>query len=216
MLGQIGCIEPPYSEQSTVILLDMLNREKDVELLQVVLIALGHLKLPEIVAAAARFRKHPVAGVRHGVVQALMFHDDQLAIDCLIELSNDDDSHNRDWATFGLGMHVALGLDTPAIREALVARLHDDDYDTRSEAIIGLAECRDRRVIPILIKELTSGCVGSLAVEAATKIAAPELLPHLLALKDWWDVDPSLLGEAVQACSGTNNRETATPQESTG
>jgi HEAT repeat protein len=202
ILGEIGCIEPQYSKQSAVLLLDMLNREKNVELLQVVLTALGKLEEPEIVAAAARFRKHPVAGVRHGVVQALTRCDDQLAIDCLIELSNDEDSHNRDWATFGLGMRVILGLDTPAaIREALVTRLRDDDFDTRSEAIIGLAECGDRRVIAVLIKELTSGRVGTLAVEAAARIAAPELLPHLLDLTKWWDVDKELLTQAIQACT---------------
>jgi hypothetical protein len=93
--------------------------------------------------------------------------------------------------------------------------LSDVDFDTRSEAITGLAERRDRRVIPVLVQELTSDCVGTLAVEAAAAIAAPELLPHLLALKDWWDIDPGLLAQAIQACSPANNHEVTTNQEAT-
>ena len=58
----------------------------------------------------------------------------------------------------------------------------------------------DRRVIPALLKELTTGLVGSLAVEAAEIIRAPELHPALVDLKKWWDVDPSLLDDAIAAC----------------
>jgi hypothetical protein len=61
-------------------------------------------------------------------------------------------------------------------------------------------------VIPALVQELTSDYVGTLAVEAAATIAAPELLPHLLALKEWWDVDAGLLAQAIQACSSASNQ----------
>jgi hypothetical protein len=42
--------------------------------------------------------------------------------------------------------------------------------------------------------------VGKLAVEAATYLADAQLLPPLLALERWWDVDPELLADAIAAC----------------
>jgi HEAT repeat protein len=200
ILGQLGSPERKFPNECVAALLEMLKNEKDVEVLQAILIALGHLIDPQIIAPAAGFRRHPDPRVRHGVVQALMWYEDQLAVESLIELSRDVDTHNRDWATFALGSQISL--DTSSIREALVARLHDADFDTRSEAIAGLAQRRDGRVIPFIIKELTSDSVGTLAVEAAAAIAAPELLPHLLPLRKWWDVCPTSLEEAIQACSG--------------
>jgi HEAT repeat protein len=92
-------------------------------------------------------------------------------------------------------------LDTPTLREALFERLTDSDDDTRGEAMVGLANRRDRRVVPAIAKELASDCVGSLAVEAAGIIAAPELHPELIALREWWDVNDRLLVDAIQACS---------------
>ena len=214
VLGQLGVPDRSFPKECLAVLLEMLKHEEDGDVLQAIFIALGHLGEPDAIEAALRFRTHPDPNVRYGVIAALSMHEDDRAINGLIELSQDEDAHNRDWATFGLGSQICL--DTPAIREALVARLNDEDFDTRSEAISGLAERGDRRIIPILMQELTSDFVGNLAVEAAAKIAAPELLPHLLALKKWWDVVPSSLSEAIQACSGISKRETSDRQESTG
>jgi HEAT repeat protein len=207
ILGQLGSPERTFLKQCAAILLEMLEREDDTEVLHAILIALGHLRLPEAIEPASRFRAHPDPNVRHGVVVALMGHDISRAVECLIELSRDYDAHNRDWATFALGSQI--NLDTPTVREALIERVNDVDFDTRSEAIVGLAQRGDRRVVPLLVRELTSDCVGILAVEAALTIAAPELLPHLLALKAWWDVDPGLLAQAIETCSSTSNQ---TPQ----
>jgi HEAT repeat protein len=205
ILGQLGVPERAFPRECLSILLEMLNCEEDIDVLQAICIALGHLGQPEAVEAALRFRIHPDPSVRFGVIMALTGHEDGRAIEGLIELSKDEDAHNRDWATFALGSQI--DLDTPAIREALLQRLNDEDFDTRCEAIAGLAQRADRRVIPALARELTSDCVGTLAVEAAATIAAPELLPHLVALKDWWDVNPALVTEAIQACSSTNKHE---------
>lgn len=206
ILGQIGSPDRKSPKQCVATLLEMLKEENDGDVLQAILIALGHLGEPEAIEPASQFRAHPDPGVRHGVVLALMGHEDQRAVECLIELSQDEDAHNRDWATFGLGTQI--NLDTPAIREALIARVSDADVDTRSEAITGLVQRGDLRVIPALVQELTSDCVGTLAVEAAATIAAPELLPHLLALKEWWDVDAGLLAQAIEACSSASNQVT--------
>jgi HEAT repeat protein len=213
ILGQLGVPERTFPKQCVATLLEMLKEEKDVDVLQAILIALGHLGQPEAIEPAARFRTHPDPGVRHGVVLALMRYEDRLAVECVIELSRDEDAHNRDWATFALGTQI--NLDTAPIREALIERLNDVDFDTRCEAIAGLTEMGDQRVIPVLVRELKSDCVGTLAVEAAATIAAPELLPHLQALKKWWDVDPELLTQAIRACSPVNNDEITANHEVT-
>ncbi len=203
ILGQLGVPERTYPKECLSILLGMLGDEKEVDVLSAILIALGHLGQPEAIEPACRFCKHPDAEVRLGVVFALTGQENQAAIDVLIGLSRDKDAHVRDWATFALGQQI--DLDTSAIREALVARLDDADYDTRCEAIVGLAERGDRRVIPIISRELASDCIGSLVVEAAATIPDPQFYPLLIALREWWDVCETSLNEAIEACSSSPN-----------
>jgi hypothetical protein len=79
-------------------------------------------------------------------------HTDRKAVRTLIELSADPDADIRDWATFGLAQQI--GTNTREVREALYARVEDEDDDTRAEALMGLARRRDERVSVPLIKEL--------------------------------------------------------------
>jgi HEAT repeat protein len=199
LLGQLGICERTFPKECLAALLEMFNCEGEAKVLQSILIALGHLHQPEAIVPASRYCKHPNPEVRFGVVSALTGHDDQRAIDMLIELSHDEDSHVRDWATFGLG--TISDLDIPALRDALAERLNDVDFDTRCEAIVGLAKRKDSRVVPVIAKELASDCVGSLVVEAVTMIPSTEFYPQLIALKEWWDVDTILLDEAIKLCS---------------
>jgi HEAT repeat protein len=203
VLGQLGVPERTFPKECESVLLGMLDCERDAAVLSAILIALGHLGQPEAIEPASQLREHPDAEVRHGVVLALTGHENQTAIDVLMELSRDEDAHVRDWATFALGQQI--GLDTRAIREALAARLDDTDYDTRCEAIVGLAKRGDRRVIPIISKELASDGVGSLVVEAVTMIPDSRFYPQLIALQEWWDVSKGLLSEAIEACSPSSH-----------
>lgn len=154
--------------------------------------------LDELVAAADWYVEHPDPRVRYGVTHALLGQDDARAIDLLIRLTTDRDADVRDWATFGIG--TLSELDTPEIRGALAARLGDPHDDTRGEALIGLARRKDLRVVPALMKELSSDCVGTLAVEAAKEMGVSELRPALTKLQGWWDVDSALLEQAIVAC----------------
>lgn len=204
ILGQLGVPDRTFPKQCLSVLLGMLDHETDADVLQAILVALGHLKESDAIEPASRYRTHPDPDVRHGVVLALTGHVDQRAVDWLIELSRDEVAHVRDWATFALAQMI--DLDTPTIREALAARLEDADYDTRCEAIVGLATRGDRSVIPIISKELASDCVGSLVVEAAGMIPDLQFYPQLIALRQWWDVSESTLNEAIEACSPSNDR----------
>lgn len=126
--------------------------------------------------------------------------EDERAIQALITLTADADDDVRDWATFGLG--TQLDVDTPVVREALAARLEDPHDDTRAEAVVALAQRGDKRAFAPVLAELTSGCVGRLAVEAAKLLADDRLLGPLLDLRDWWDPDDPthLLEVAIRRC----------------
>ena len=203
ILGQLEVPDRTFPQECLDHLLSMLEKENNQDVLESILIALSHLRMPEAIVPASRFRHHPDPDVRHAVVLALTGHEDEQALGVLIELTRDPAAHVRDWATFALGSQV--DVNTPALRDALVERLSDEDDDTRAEAFIGLAQRGDRRVLTDLRRELASASVGSLAVEAAALLGDPELHPALLALKDWWDVDVGSLEEAIRACSPPRN-----------
>jgi HEAT repeat protein len=198
ILGQGGPVKPSFPRECAGLLVEMLRKTQPPPVLAAIFNALGHLHAPEAIWAASRFRQHPDAAVRHAVVLALNGHDHPTAVRWLIELTRDSDSHVRDWATFALGSQT--DLDSAELRDALADRLDDPDDDTRAEALMGLARRRDRRVIAALAKELSGDCVGTLAVEAAEEIGAPELYVPLVELRTWWDVAPELLDHAVRAC----------------
>ena len=143
---------------------------------------------------------HPATEVRLAVAQALPCAEDcPDEVETLIRLSGDEDSSVRDWATFGLG--TKCQVDSPRIRNALLVRLGDSDRETRSEAITGLAERGDRRVLGPLIAELYCNEVFDLSIEAAEELGAPELLPALTGVRQ--DFGPSeLLDQAIRKCGG--------------
>ena len=68
---------------------------------------------------------------------------------------------------------------------------------------MGLAERKDERVVPFIAAALAAESVGALAVEAAGVIGAPEILPTLLELRSWWDVDTEMLETAIRNCGCT-------------
>ncbi|MHB1556138.1 MAG: HEAT repeat domain-containing protein [Isosphaeraceae bacterium] len=199
ILGQLGLPDRSFPGECLRVLLGVLEAEQDHGVLRAILIALSHLGRPEAVLPACRYLRHVDPEVRHGVVLALMGHEDPQALVTLAELTKDREIHVRDWATFALGTQVEA--DTPDLREALADRLTDEDDDTRAEAIVGLARRGDRRMLPALREDLACGSVGTLAVEAAALIGEPLLYPLLEALQGSWDVDVELLEEALRTCS---------------
>jgi HEAT repeat protein len=199
ILGQLGIPDRSFPKPCLSILLGMLRAERDNGVLNSILVALAHLGNPAVIGPASRYRHHADPDVRHGVVHAMMGHEDPHTFGVLIGLTSDPEAHNRDWACFALGTQVEV--DTPELRDALAERLADDDDDARCEAMVGLARRGDLRVVPHLLKALASESVWALEVESAALIADPRLHPELVALRGWWDVDEELLEEAILACS---------------
>ena len=198
ILGQLGVPERTFPKEGCAIVLSMLQKEEDPEVLTSLGLAAWRLCDARAIDPVIRLSKHSNSDVRWSAACALpSWEDDDRAITTLIGLTSDSDDDVRDWATFGLGSQMER--DTPEIRDALLRRTSDEDDDTRGEALVGLAVRHDPRVVESLIRELSSDSVGRLAIEAAKEIADPRLRPVLEELRSWWDVDPELLEGAIEA-----------------
>ncbi len=203
ILGQLGIPERTFPDESLEILLALLEREQETGLLESITVALGHLHDTRAIEPLAKLKNHPDSDVRHGLTFALGGHEDDLAISTLIELSSDESPLVRDWATFGLGS--LIDTDSLEIRDALIARLADDDATTKGEALAGLAQRKDPRVVDALLKDLEGGWYGPLIFEAAAEIANPRLYTALMKIKsdiqDLSEYEKDLLEEAINNCS---------------
>jgi HEAT repeat protein len=171
-----------FREETVVLLLELLAREHEPRVLESLGYAFGHLDEPRGIGPLCALADHPEDRVRLAAVHGLMHHQDERAVRALIRLSADEDADVRDWATFGLGTQIPL--DTPAIRDALHARLHDTHSDTQEEGMYGLAMRLDVRAIPVLLEFLEDS-------------EGPMLDSALLVLADHLD-DPRL--PAAIAC----------------
>jgi HEAT repeat protein len=117
----------------------------------------------------------------------------------LIELIRDDDLSNRDWATMLLAQQ---DIDTPQVRDALLAAVADQEEIVRAEALLGLAQRDTKLALPHAISALSGGCVSVPVFEAVALIADKSLVelvrPWVEASGDAW-ID-GLARKALQAC----------------
>lgn len=194
VLGQLGYQVPGRFEDErydalAVLLADEQATSADPAVLRDVCFAFSNMRVARAIPALLELRRHPDPDVRAGVVSGLFWHEDEKAIEGLIELSTDEDDRVRDWATYALALIITT--DTPAIRAALRARLDDPDFQTRNEAIEGLATRGDQYVVPALVRELDQQ-IASPLFEAATALATPALCEALVAARDrvlTWEAD---------------------------
>jgi methionyl-tRNA formyltransferase len=163
ILGQLGVPERTLPAQSAAALEELVANEHDPDVLATIASAFGNLGSPYGLETLLRLRRHDDARVRDGAAGALAGRDDERVDEALIELSADQDSGIRDWATFALG--TLSPRDTTELRKALAARLEDDDPDTRIEAVHGLALRGDVRALEATIELL--GADGLDADESA-------------------------------------------------
>ena len=149
VLGQLGVPERTFPAESAAALEELEAREDDAEVLATIASAFGNLGAPHGIETLLRLRRHPDARVREGAADALSGRDDERVFDALLELTSDPEPGIRDWATFALG--TLSPQDTPALRDALAARLDDSDDDTRIEAVHGLALRGDTRALDAVL-----------------------------------------------------------------
>ena len=205
ILGQLGVPDRTYPKESIDILIEMLQGEQEPIVLEAIAVALGHQDTERAVDALYPIRNHPDAQVRLGVTFGILQQDAQTAIDMLLSFMNDNDDEIRDWATFGIGS--MLDIDTPAIREALYARVRDNEADVRAEAIVGLAIRKDARIVQTILDQLSEAEFHPLIVDAAAEMADNRFHPALLALqktirgKNKDNFLDQNIERAIQACS---------------
>ena len=189
----------PFTEP-TVPILERLLDDADAQVVAAAIYALHHHHAREPVTRRMALAGHASRQVRKAVAVALGGATGPAAVTTLVTLSGDDAEDVRDWATFGLG--TMCDLDTPEIRQALFVRLTDRHFETRAEAMAGLARRGDLRAVPTIAESLAAQWVDALAVEAAGEIAAADLVRPLQALLAWWDLDTELLDAALSRCHG--------------
>ncbi|MGL5363423.1 MAG: HEAT repeat domain-containing protein [Bosea sp. (in: a-proteobacteria)] len=206
VLGQLGCASRAADwrhlfAEATQPILNRLLSDQNPYVVRAALSAAGHLNIGDI-SLIGQYASSPESSARSGVVDALLCRPEPAARELLIKLSTDEDTGIRDWATFGLGSQCEV--DTPTIREALVARLDDSDADTRAEAIKGLANRHDPRVIPEILKEIERKDAGSIIFEAAATMPDPSYLPLLEMHRNSLPSDhylTSFVQYAITACA---------------
>lgn len=201
VLGQLGVPERTLPALCLKALAARLETESEPTVLAALGVSLGHLDHPGVVELALPLAKHADARVRYGAVHALSRQEDPRAIAALVALSGDVEGEVRNWATFGLGSLTAV--DTPALRDALEARLDDPELDgeIRGEALVGLAERGHPNLVGHVQKALAE--LDPLAVQAAALLGDPALHPQLLALRDHPRMTPRFeetLDEAIARC----------------
>jgi HEAT repeat protein len=170
VLAQLGTASEAgvrlYAAESTPVLCGLL-RDTDERVLRSALFGLGHLETGEP-AEVATLATHSSADVRHAVAHALGGRSDPVSIRTLVALTADADGDVRDWATFALGS--LCEIDTPEVRESLLARVADSNSEARGEALVGLAVRADRRAAPHIVAALKGGATDYLTLDAAREL----------------------------------------------
>lgn len=176
ILGELGWEKKAFHDESLPLLIELL-RDSEPRVIRSAALALARRNDPRAIAPLLALLAYPDESVRFGVCAGLSCHDHLEAIAGLIELSRDPDDGTRDWATFSLGKQTSL--DTPALRDALAARLTDPDPEIRGEAMIGLALRKDDRARPAIEAALRDAFHGDWPLEAVEHLAGPEWIPLL-------------------------------------
>jgi HEAT repeat protein len=203
-------------ETAATTLIALAATESDVDVCWSIARALGSTNDARAVPVLVRLSDNDDKDVRFQVACALPFctHDSagEVSVPVMTALMGDDDEDVRDWATFGLG--TQMEVDGEDVRDALLARVDDPNPDVADEALVGLARRRDKRAFALVDDRLRRDTVGRLAVEAAEYLCAPQLLPALRALAEWWDSDAELLNRAIRRCDPQEQgRQLAAAQE---
>ena len=218
ILGQLGFPGRPFADESSEILLDLLNKEASNDVFKAIAAAnmnLGNHDL-RLVQPLIRMKSDEDAEIRSSVAIGLSGYEAHAAIETLIELSSDPDSGVRDSAVF-YGLSFLCGLDTPAIRDALLVRIDDEDAVIRAEAILGLANLKDKRAIEPLIKELQEQSKEFLTydylIDAALNLADERLCQSLIEFKKEYDIEEyQSLDDALIACGCVEEKNEVMPK----
>lgn len=160
------------------------------ERVEMVAVELGRLRMPDAVPSLRALAGHRADRVREGAATGLGYLAEAApaAVEVLIYLSGDDAPAVRDRATHEL---AAAPIDSAAVRDALAARLDDEDDEVRFEAARGLGERADPRAIDAVVAFWTEFEDADPLVPAALELAAAtgdeRLRPIVESLGPEWE-----------------------------
>ena len=179
ILAQLGASERPFLQETIRIYFDLLESETDSMILGSLLYAIGHnntqLNQTQISKLCEFYEKNDDV-IKNGLIFALGLIDTSSTIDVLVKLSEDQDSANRDWATFYIG---ESNRNNKKIREALWRRVKDRHFNTRLEAIMGLAKRNDERIKDVIKDEIKKGHSTAGLFDAILALNDVQFLPLL-------------------------------------
>ncbi len=167
VLTQLGSRPRPFYEKTMARFFEILDTQENENIHTSILNAIGHnnenLSLPQI-SKLIKFKDSKNHKIRQSLVTALLGVDHRMAINTLIEMSEDPVDSIRNWATFGIGSQIDIS--NKEISNALWNRTRDKNQETRSEAIAGLAIRGENKIKDIIIEELNDGEHGTLIFDA--------------------------------------------------
>ena len=148
---------------------------------------------------------HIDASVRHAAVHGMLTVAGPGTVRYFVQASTDPDKDVRNWATLGLRQTLgepgdADALDTEEVRNALAARLVDEEAEIRAEALLALATRRDERALEPLKHELRHWPEWDHCLEAAEHMGSADLFPLLTALLQQYPEEEPALRAAIEAC----------------
>lgn len=180
VLAQLG-FDPRFRQKETVKLYFKLLQEKQSDdVLFSLFFGISHNneKLTNNqVLQLIKFKDSRNNDVRYSLVSAISGVDNPKAIETLIELSEDNFSSIRNWATFGIGTLSEQNNDR--IVKALWNRTKDKHQETKLEAIVGLANRNQVAIKDQIIEELRNGEYGTLLFEAIETLKDKDFIPYL-------------------------------------
>lgn len=176
VLAQFGF---PRKHKSRILktFFNLLKTEKDKNVISLIFYGIGHNneKLTEKqIEQICAFKNHKSINVKFSLISAILSIEQNLAVETLIELSNDKNSEIRDWATFGIGTQIDVNNEN--IEKALWNRINDKDIDTKNEAIVGLAKRNVIGINKIIKTEIIGNEFNTLIFEAIEYTKDKELL----------------------------------------
>jgi HEAT repeat protein len=197
----------PFVDQSVLLVEGLAGPGQSAGVLRAAIEALRGFRdnrsTPVSTAVVLAHVNHPDPAVRRAVAHALAppgvcdNPPPAAVLDAVFALVEDTDADVRGWATFAL---AHFDVNTPAVRDALAARL-GDTHDIAVEALRGLASRHDPRALEPTIRwlEMRDRPPGDFILEvldAAQTLADSRCLPALHALRDEWDEDPKAFRDA--------------------
>lgn len=180
VLAQLG-FDPRFRQEETIKLyFELLEENQNDDVLFSLFFGISHNneKLTNNqVLQLIKFKDSKNNDVRYSLVSAISGVDNPKAIETLIELSEDNFSSIRNWATFGIGTLCEQNNDR--IIKALWNRIKDKHQETKLEAIVGLANRNQVAIKEQIIEELKSGEYGTLLFDAIETLKDKDFIPYL-------------------------------------